>query len=171
MQVHKKPGREKLKIEYKVHDVGRYSSDPVYVHMLINGKKLSMELDTGAEVSIILEKTRKEIFPEVKLRPSELKLKTYTNEPMKVTGTLKVKVQYEDQFQKLVLVITPGNGPSLLGRNWLNYINLNWKKLFTVHTARLGSLHTLIQQHKQLFAEGLGTVEPYKVSLKVQQGA
>ena len=60
----------------RVH--GRYSNVPVYVHMLINGKRLSMELDTGAEVSIISEKTRKEIFPD---------------EPMKVTGTLNVKVQ------------------------------------------------------------------------------
>ena len=169
-QVRKKPGRQKSQMEYHVHDIGRYSSDPVYVHMLINGKKLRMELDTGAEVSIISEKTREETFPEEKLRPSDLKLKTYTNEPMKVTGTLNVKVQYEDQFKKLVLVVTAGNGPSLLGWNWLNHIKLNWKSLFAVHTAGLGFLHKLMQRHKQLFVEGLGTVEPYKVSLQVQQG-
>ena len=64
---------------------------------------------------------------------------------MKVTGTLNVKVQYEDQFKKLVLVVTAGNGLSLLGRNWLNHVNLNWKKLFAVRTAQLGSLHTLMQ--------------------------
>ena len=106
--------------------------------MLINGKWLNMEVDTEAEVSIISEKTREEIFPEEKLRPSDLKLKTYTIESMKVTGTciLNVKVQYEDQFKKLVLVVTAGNGPSLLGRNWLNHIKLNWKKLFAVSTAR-----------------------------------
>ena len=28
-----------------------------------------------------------------------------------------------------------------------------------------------MQWHKRLFVEGLGTVEPYKVSLQVQQGA
>ena len=56
-QVRKKPGRQKSQVEYEVHDVGTYSSDPVYVHMLINWKKLSIELDTGAEVSIISEKT------------------------------------------------------------------------------------------------------------------
>ena len=158
--------------EYRdVHKVEKYSNDPVYVHMLINGKRLSMELDTGAEVSIISHKTRKEIFPEEKLRPSKLKLKTYTIEPKKVAGTLKVKVQYEDQLKNLALVVTAGNGPSLLGRNWLNHINLNWKKLFTVCTARFGSLYALMQRHRQLFAEGVGTVEPYKVSLKVQQEA
>ena len=90
---------------------------------------------------------------------------------MKVTGTLNVKVQYKDQFKKVVIMVTAGNGPSLLGQNWLNHINLNWKKLFAVLTARLGSLHTLMQRHKKLFAGGLVTVEPYKVSLKVWQGA
>ena len=63
--------------EYAVNKFGRYPNDPIYVQMLINDKRLSMEVATGAEVSIILEKTREEIFPDEKLRPSDLKLKTY----------------------------------------------------------------------------------------------
>ena len=63
------------------------------------------------------------------------------------------------------------NAPSLLGRNWLNHLNFSWQKLFAVRMARLGSLHTLMQRHEQLFKEGLGTVKPYKVSLQVQQKA
>ena len=34
---------------------------------------------------------------------------------------MKVKVQYEDQFKDLVLVVTADNGPSLLGRIWHNH--------------------------------------------------
>ena len=60
--------------EYTVHNIGGYSSDPVYGQMLINGKRLSMESDTGAEIFIISEKTREEIFPEEKVRPLDLKL-------------------------------------------------------------------------------------------------
>ena len=112
-----------------------------------------------------------EILPEDKLWPSVLKLKTYTNKPMKATGTLNGNSQYEDKFKKLALVVTAGNGPSLLGQKWLNHIKLNWKNSFAVCTARLGSLHTLMHWHKWLFAEGFGTVKPYKVSLQVQQGA
>ena len=69
-QVCKKPAQQKSKMN-RVH--GRYSNDAVYVHMLIKGKKLSMELDTGAEVSLISEKTREEIFSGQKLQPSDLK--------------------------------------------------------------------------------------------------
>ena len=52
--------------DYTIHNVGRYSNDSVYVQILINGKWLGMEVDTGAEVSIISRKIRKEIFPEDK---------------------------------------------------------------------------------------------------------
>ena len=116
MQVRKKPGQQKLKMnrvhnhqettktecsseEFIVHHVGRYSNDPFYIQMLINGQQLSMEMDTGAELSIISEKTMEEILPEEKLRTWDLKLNTYTNEPMKVAGILNVKVQYKDQFK------------------------------------------------------------------------
>ena len=78
---------------------------------------------------------------------------------MNVTDTLNLKVQYEDQFMKLVLVITAGNGPNLLARNCLNHIKLNWKNLFAVRMAELWSLHTLMSRHKRLFVEGLGKVE------------
>ena len=76
-------------------------------------------MDTGAALSIISEKTRNTFFPREKLRPSDLVLKTYTNELLNVVGTLNVRVQFEDQSKKLALVVI-GNGPSLFGRNWLN---------------------------------------------------
>ena len=64
--------KESSSEEYTVHNVGRFSNNLVYVQMLINGKRLSIEVDTGAEVSIISEKTREEIYPEEKLRSSGL---------------------------------------------------------------------------------------------------
>ena len=97
--------------EHKVHNLGRYSNDLVDVHTLSYGKGLSMELDTGAEVSIISEKTREEIFPEERLRSSDLKLKTYTDEPMKVTGTLNVKVGLASAsaiFQRMMDTVLQG---------------------------------------------------------------
>ena len=47
--------------------------------------------------------------------------------------------------KKLVLVVIAGDGLSLFGRNWLNHITLNWKKVFAVRTLRLESLNKLMQ--------------------------
>ena len=87
------------------HLVGNSSVGPVYVQVEINSKPLKMEVDTGAALSIILEKTMKAVFPEETLWPSKLVLKTYTNEPMQVMSTLNVWVQYEDQLKKQVLLV------------------------------------------------------------------
>ena len=64
---------------------------------------------------------------------------------MGVTGTLNARVRYGDQKQKLVLVVVTGDGPSLLGRNWLKYIRLDWNSIFAVRTIRKKTLDTLLK--------------------------
>ena len=81
-----------------------------------------MEVDTSADISIISEETQKALFPTQKVYKSDLILKTYTGEPIQIIGNLHMRVHYGEQFAKLVLVVVEGNGPSLLGRNWLKYL-------------------------------------------------
>ena len=92
--------------EYAFHKIKGGASDPVHIRVLINGKEIDMEVDTGAAFSIISGKTKNTFFPREKLRQRDLVLKAYTDERLKVVGTLNVRVQYEDQFKKLVLVVT-----------------------------------------------------------------
>ena len=96
----------------------------------LNGQKLEMEVDTGAAFSIISEATRQAAFSNQMLHPSDLVLKTYTDECKKVKGTLNMRVTYGDRKQKLVIVVVEGNGPNLLGRNWLKYLRLDWNNIF-----------------------------------------
>ena len=66
------------------------------------------------------------VFPKAVLRDSSVLLRTYCGERIHVVGEMDVCVQYEHQVQDLVLTIVAGDGPSLLGRNWLQKIQLNW---------------------------------------------
>ena len=70
--------------------MGKRSTEPVQVQMIINGKRLDMEVDTGAALSLLLDAKRKAIFPNEELRPASIILKTYTNESIEVMGTLHV---------------------------------------------------------------------------------
>lgn len=134
-----------------------------------------MELDTGAAVSIISDHTRRTLFPELKLKESSVILKTYTEEPMKVVGQLHVKVKYGTQEQKLVLVVVEGSGPSLFGRNWLKYLQLDWGKIASIRPSRLEPLNLLVKRHQQLFTDELDMVMSHhsnpscKYSLKQHQ--
>lgn len=42
---------------------------------------------------------------------------------------MHVHVQYEDQVKDLPLLVVETEGPSLLGRNWLEKIHLNWAQI------------------------------------------
>jgi len=157
--------------EYRLYQMTNRASEPFNVPVLVNGKKLTMELDTGAAVSIISDQTRRSLFPDLQLRNSSLVLKTYTDELMQVVGQLNVRVKYGSQEEKLVLVVVGGNGPSLFGRNWFKYLQMDWGKIASVQTTRSESVSALIKRHQQLFTSELGTITPYKAKLQVQPQA
>ena len=99
-----------------------------------------MELDTAAAVTIISEKYFKEFFENTPLSRSELLLQTYSGDRLTVLGTMNAVVQYEQQTQELPLTVVAGDGPSLLGRDWLQHLTLNWKKINTVSKHASGNL-------------------------------
>ena len=72
---------------FKLHRLGKTSSEPIMISVWLNGQKLEMEVATGAAFSVISEATRQAVLPNQALHPSDLVLKTYTDECMKVKGT------------------------------------------------------------------------------------
>ena len=80
--------------EYTFHKIKHHSNDPVYVQVLANGKKLNMEVDMGAALSIISDNTRTKLFPDEKLRPSDLALNKHQ---WTVEGNWYIKCSGPDQ--------------------------------------------------------------------------
>ena len=115
----------------------------------------------GADISIISEDTRKTLFPTQKVYKLDLILKTYTGDPIGIIGQLRVRVHHGDQFAKLILVVAEGSGLSLLGRNWLKCLRLHWSRIAQVHAACLQTLNLVLDQHKAIIEDGLGSIEPY----------
>ena len=77
------------------------------MNVRVNGTCLSMELDTGAAVTIISEQTYEKTWPQgtLLLHPSTVKLCTYTG------GSASMTVEYKEQKETLPLVVVEGNGP------------------------------------------------------------
>ena len=133
----------------------------------INGKEIKMELDTGAAVSLISKELWKFRFPAVEVDSSEVHLTTYTKEPLTITGQKVVEVQYKDQKKNLILVIVEGNGPALLGRDWLMHIKINWTDISTVQSTP--KMSQLLQEYLELFEVKLGTVKDFTAHLKFKE--
>ena len=45
-------------------------------------------------------------------------------------------VNYENQEAVLPLLVIKGNGPNLIGRNWLQQMRINWKNLLQLKEDR-----------------------------------
>ena len=151
--------------------IGSASTSPIRVELELDSKAVSMEVDTGAAMSIMSGVVFTSHFPQKHLSPSAVTLKTYTGEPMKVLGEVEVSVQYEQQPpQQLPLVIVEGGGPSLLGRNWLHHLKLNWSHIRAVSMPN-DSLPAILENFKDVFADGLGTIQSVKAKLSVDESA
>ena len=138
--------------------VGGSAMSPIKVPLLGDNVLLKMELDTGAAITIISETKYKEQFPGTKLRWSSTLLKTYSGERLRVVGETDVKVEYERQKASLTLTVVAGDGPSLLGRNWLQLMKLNWCSIKVVNAPKDGSLNYLLDKFSDVFTGKLGTI-------------
>lgn len=126
---------------------------------------LTMEVDTGASVS---ESTFFRLWPKRDLVTSHVKLQSYTGDTISVLGCVQTQVSYEGQTAELPLVVVKGKGPTLLGRNWLESIRLNWG---TIHYVPSKSLQELLSIYEDVFQEGLGTWEGYEANIEVDTDA
>ena len=109
--------------------IGAKPSHPYRVVVQINNQPLSMEIDTGAAVSVISKQTQERLFPNAHLDKSPLKLSTYTAEAIPVVGQMEVELAYANYTGRHKLYVVGGNGPSLLGCSWLKHLHLNWASI------------------------------------------
>ncbi len=64
-----------------------------------------------------------------------------------------------------------GSGPSLLGRDWLAELCLDWKELHRVHMVPRRRLQTLLESHPEVFKDELGTLKYVKATIHVDSEA
>ena len=131
------------------------------------GKILLMEVDTGASCSLISKKTFKQHWVNHKLQETTLNLQTYSGEKLHVMGKLTVQVIYKTQEAELPLVIVKGAGPSLLSRDWMAHLKLDWKSIHHIDSP----LNSVLHRYKTLLQGGLGTFKDYEAKIHVDPQA
>ena len=89
-----------------------------------------MELDTGCGATVMGLSHFNRIGRGIKLQRTDMRIREYSGREVPVKGTAVVTVRYGAQQKSLRLVVTEGNGPPLLGRNWLKFLQLDWKTVF-----------------------------------------
>ena len=156
--------------EYTMFHVRSGPSKPYKAVVKANGNSISMEIDTGASVSVVGEDTFETIRKgesTVELQKTSVRLQTYTGEAITVLGSALVPVEHNGQTLTLPLIVTAGNGPSLLGRDWLAALRLDWKTIFSVGTTL--SLQQVLDKHKDVFTDGLRKLRDVEAKIHIDR--
>ena len=156
---------------------------PVVLSVSLEGIDCDMHVDTGATVSLVSKAFYKERFPHVPLENTDIELKAYAGHTIPVCGQINVAVSYQEQTGVLPLVVVDGDGPPLLGRNWLNKIKLDWHKIFVVNKSEsvssvasvssvssVASVSSVLNRHQAVFKPGLGTIKGHRGDIRIKYG-
>jgi predicted aspartyl protease len=147
--------------------------DPVMVGMNINGKQASLELDTGAVVTVMSTDTYEKYGGDDDLEKSRYALRTYTGEVVRPKGVGSVKVEYEGQKCDLPVTVVDLDTPTLMGRDWLKSLRLNWEELFgnskAVNKTEVEDQRVvdLMEEFEEVFTEKLGCLKDFEVHIPV----
>ena len=159
---------------YSLFTVTSHSSRPLMVTVEINSTTLNMEVDTGASRSLVSEATYNQLKTQTDLPPLQsttAELRTYTGEQIPILGILNIPVCYNNQRVTVELLVVKGDGPSLMGRDWLQQITLDWHSLHKIRANHNSALESLLEKHRDVFADGLGKVKNFTAKLHVSPDA
>lgn len=160
---------EKLPEEYDLFSVpGNSRSSPLFVTVMVDNLPLRMEVDTGASFTIISRSTYAEFLCSHKLEPTNVRLRTYSGDSLSVFGQFTARVRYQDQELPLLFVVAGVDGPSLLGRNWLQLLRLDWSAILSLKDSNLS---LVLEKHAKVFDDSLGTLQGFNAKLIVDKSA
>ncbi len=139
--------------------------EPYLVDISLDGSPLLMEIDTGAARSVISETVYRQLWKNPPpLQPSSAILRTYTGERVPILGTADLNVAYEKQSANVSVMIVEGKTPSLLGRDWLQHLKLDWGSIFRLDNS---DLQDILRENSEVFSSNLGEMKDIKVSIDV----
>jgi len=153
-----------------IFNVSSKTTPPYMVVMEINGQSVTMEIDTGAAVTVMSQECWEARFAGLTLEQPTLCLRTYTAEKMTVLGETSVLVRYGKYKGTHKLYVVEGKGPTLLGRDWLRSIHLDWASIKSVSGVD-SNVDKVVGKYPEVFQEGLGTLKHFKATLHLMPGA
>lgn len=95
------------------------AAPPVMLQVRLNGTDMWFQVDSGACRTIIGSTTFEALAVRPSLRPADIELHRFEDpKPIVFRGVFDAEVHFRDRRLTLPVLVSNGNGPSLLGRDW-----------------------------------------------------
>lgn len=155
---------------------------PILVNCKIEGVPMSLELDTGAAVSIMSVQDFYSKLKDVALEKTDIVLEVFTGDQFKPLGVATVDIEYNGcvyKGQHIYIVNT--QAPPIFGRDLMSNIRLDWHSLkimslaATVSSNGTASTHltleNILKKHETVFSPALGLMKGVEARLTLKDDA
>ena len=114
----------------------------------------------------LISKKQFDLLPYAKLSKKRtiLSLRTYSGGVIIPKGVANLKVKYQGKMYDLRVLVVPGSGPNLFGRDWLEKLPINISAI-----CNQIEWTNLNQEFAELFKPGLGTLKIATAKLYLKQ--
>ena len=150
---------------------GKSNREAIHLTPCINGKNLSMELDTGAGVSVISQADYEKHFSDLSLKDTDLKLRSYSGEEININGMINCEVSLDGQTKQLNLYVVQGDEKPLFGREWIHELQLDTVTVNKLKFQPLQQVEHLKEKYKDIFSPELGKLKDIKAKLHLKDNA
>ncbi|XP_075150743.1 uncharacterized protein LOC142224844 [Haematobia irritans] len=103
----------------RLNQIGTTNCGKHMLEVFINGKKINMELDTGAPCSIVSRKTLKKVIQNPRILKTTRNFSSYTGHRINCIGCVVTNVKVGLTTRKLNMYIVDDDFDSLFGREWI----------------------------------------------------
>ncbi|CAK1597242.1 unnamed protein product [Parnassius mnemosyne] len=143
--------------------------------ILVNGKVLEFEVDTGADVSTITLLDKNKLFPELEIKKCNVLFTNFdqsTSTPLGVIENLSISYESTKVNNQKLFVVKDGL-PKVIGKDWLSSLQL-WPPKFEQRVCEKASKNKLIQnifeKFSNLFEPGMGVFRGEPIHLLIEPG-
>ncbi|XP_061721065.1 uncharacterized protein K02A2.6-like [Cydia pomonella] len=151
---------------------------PIFMKIIVQGIDLDMECDTGSAISCVSKKVYEQLFSQLILEDSNVRLRYYTGELVKPVGVVKPLVKYKDRQEYLEMYVIENAKSILIGRQWLAELNIPIPtpcRPRSVNSTEVNdnefNLAHFSSRFCDVFADGLGRFTGGRVSIHLREGA
>lgn len=147
------------------------AKEPLMVEVLVNGKLMRMEIDSGAAVSVINEATYTDKFNNYNLDLENVEIYTYSGQKVGILGSFNPIIEYEGKSNNIKIFVVKGRNSSILGRDFLKEFNFEIKMINKIDKdpgSFMPRLEEFLKKYDNLFNDDQGEYKFKRISLELK---
>ena len=153
------------------------SVPPITQDIVLDGKKFSFEIDTGAAENFMSENIWQKLG-KPKLNQVSRKYESASGDQLKVLGSLKIKTDTRELNSFQTFIVVKGHKLNLLGRTAIKTMKIEIDSLFNKKVYQIKNQESLSKLCKevcrevpQIFEPGLGLLKNFELDIKFKPDA